>query len=184
MPKTLTPEMSAELAKGTKAPIMLISGEFNDGMLYLWTGYGPLSWDGVTWHGGGDFLHIPELPNGIGAASQNTTIQLRGVVLENIELALNQVTQGKPVRIWVGLMDAAGEIVVDPYQAYYGSMDVPEISDDATTVDLSISIEGRSQRLPRTKERRRTHEDQQIDFSDDLGLEYIPSLQEFKVIWK
>lgn len=184
MPKTLTAEMSAELAKSVKSPVMLMSGAFDDGTLYLWSGIGNLSWDGQTWLGAGELLHISELPDSASLEAQKITIQLRGVVFENLALALDQVTQGSPVKIWLGFLDAAGVLIPDPFLAYTGAMDVPEIAEDGASVDIGIAIEGRIARLARKKERRRTHEDQQINYPGDMGLEYVASLQDVKVIWK
>lgn len=184
MPKSITTEMTDELVKSVKAPIMLMQGEFDDGPLRLWTGTGILDWNGYTWLGGGDLLHVSDLPDSATLEAHKMTLQLRGVVLENIALALDQVTQGSPVYIWLGFLDNNNTVIPDPFLAFTGAMDVPEIAEDGATVDIGITVEGRVSRLLRKKERRRTHEDQQIDYPGDLGLEYVAGLQDMQVIWK
>lgn len=184
MPKSLTTEVAAELAKAAKSPIMLVSGAFDDGDLYLWTGLGTLDWNGISWLGAGDMIAISDLPDSSALEAQNMTLQLRGAVFENLALALDQVTQGSPVKVWLGFLDAAGVLIPDPFLAFTGAMDVPEIAEDGSSVDISITVEGRVARLLKKKERRRTHEDQQIDYPGDLGLEYVTGLQDMKVIWK
>ena len=37
--------------------------------------------------------------------------------------------------------------------------------------------------LKRSRERRYTHDDQQIDFPGDLGFEFVPKLQELNLVW-
>lgn len=184
MPKSLSNEMKAELAKGIKSPVMLVSGQFDDGMLYLWTGIGTLNWDGQNWIGAGELLGVSDLPDSASLEAQKITLQLRGVVYENLALALDQVTQGSPVKIWLGFIGQDGNLIADPFLAYTGAMDVPEISESGKTIDIGISIEGRIAQLARKKERRRTHEDQQIDYPGDMGLEYITGLQDMQVVWK
>ncbi|MEH6478335.1 MAG: hypothetical protein V7727_21770 [Sneathiella sp.] len=183
MPKDLTPQMEAELAKERKRPIYFLEGEFDDGPLRLCTGMGRFQWDGKEWLGSSDLLGISNIPDHVAMASHKMTISLNGLRLENIGLALDQVTQGSPVRIWSGYLDADFAIIPDPYLAFVGQMNEPIIEEPGDTVNLSITVDGVSAELLDVKERRRTHEDQQIKFPGDKGLEYVIELQENETPW-
>jgi len=74
-------------------------------------------------------------------------------------------------------------IVADPYLAFVGRLDVPVIDDAGASCVISMQYESRLIDLQRTRERRWTHEDQQIDFPGDLGFEYVTSLPDQVLIW-
>ena len=74
-------------------------------------------------------------------------------------------------------------IVADPYLAFVGRLDVPVIDDAGQSCVISMQYESRLIDLQRTRERRWTHEDQQIDFPGDLGFEYVTSLPDQVLIW-
>lgn len=183
MPKDLTPEMEAELAKEVKRGIVFLEGEFDDGTLRLHGGHGDMAWNGFNWLGTGDLLGLSGLPDNVAMASHKMTISLNGLRLENIGLALDQVTQGSPVRIWNGYLDENDTVIPDPYLAFVGEMGEPIINEPKGTVDLSITVEGAAARMLDVFERRRTHEDQQIKFPGDKGLEYVTGLQEKDTAW-
>ena len=62
-------------------------------------------------------------------------------------------------------------------------MDAIEIDEGPETSTLRVSAESRLVDLQRSRERRFTHEDQQIDFSGDLGLEYMARAQSTPYQW-
>ena len=184
MPKDLTAGMTAALAEKVKRPLVFFEGHFEDGILRLWSGWGTLSWGGNEWIGAGDLGKISELPDASGLEAQSMKVELRGADIENISLALSQVKQRNPVHIYIGFADQDWNVIPDPYKAFSGMMDVPQISEDGKTVGISLTLESRAKRVLQKKERRRTHEDQQIRFPGDKGLEYIAGLQDAQIKWK
>jgi len=42
-------------------PVFLVELDWPDGMVWLWNGYGPLSWDSKTWAGTGELGRIGEI---------------------------------------------------------------------------------------------------------------------------
>lgn len=74
-------------------------------------------------------------------------------------------------------------VIADPFLAFEGRLDVPDISDDGESCTVRVSYESRLIDLERPRERRITHEDQQIDYPGDLGREYVASLQDKVVVW-
>lgn len=184
MPKELTAEMHAALAEEVKHPLVFFEGHFLDGVLRLWSGIGTLSWDDQEWYGAGDLGRITQLPDAAGLEAQSMKVELRGVDLENISLALSQVKQRNPAHIYVGFADKDWNVIPNPYHAFSGMMDVPQITEDGKTVSISLTLESRAKRILQKKERRRTHEDQQIRFPGDRGLEYVASLQDAQIKWK
>ena len=73
--------------------------------------------------------------------------------------------------------------MADPYAIFSGSIDILTINENADAHSISVQLESRLITLERSKTRRFTKEDQQIDFPDDLGLNNIAKLQDKQIEW-
>jgi len=173
----------AELAKRRLRPVIFYEGEFSTGTSRAWSGYGEKVWNGQTWQGVGHLGGISAIEETGDVKATGIVVQLTGVATENIALALGEARQGKPGKVWLGFLDEAGNVIVDPYLAFSGRLDVPEIEEGAETATVRISYESRLIDLERPRARRYTHEDQQIDFPGDKGFEFVPSLQDAQIVW-
>lgn len=184
----LTAPMLAAIAARTVRPALFYEGEFVDGsenpeFLRLWTGVGDLSWNGYTWTGGGNLLGISALEETTDLKAVGFSVTLSGMPSSLVSLALGNVRQGKPGKLWLGLFDSAGALLADPYQLKRGRFDIAPIEDDGETCTISAQYEDRLIDLERPRDRRYTHEDQQLDYPGDLGFEYVPSLQDMDIPW-
>jgi hypothetical protein len=166
-----------------KRPVLFYEGEFTGGTLRLWSGVGTISWNSQSWTGAGTLLGIGPIQETTEIRASGTTLSLNGVSSSIISVALAQCRQGLPGRVWLGGLDSSNAVIADPYMAFEGRLDVPEISDDGETCSVSVSYESRLIMLERPRERRVTHEDQQIDYPGDRFREYITGLQDKVVVW-
>lgn len=183
MSRDLTAGLEAEITARALRPVLLYAGEFTGGTLRLWTGVGTLSWDGFDWIGAGNLLAISDIDETAEIRANGTTLTLSGLNSSIISAALGQSRQGLPGKVWIGALAADGSLIADPYMVFEGRLDVPEIDRGAETVTVSISYESRLIDLERPRERRITHEDQQIDYPGDRGREYVASLQSLVLTW-
>ena len=71
----------------------------------------------------------------------------------------------------------------DPFVLFDGQMDKMNISDNGENVVISMACESKLISLESNNVRRYTPEDQKIDFSTDLGLDFVSSLQDKDVVW-
>jgi hypothetical protein len=62
-------------------------------------------------------------------------------------------------------------------------MDIMKIDEGPESATIVLSLENRLIALDRSKERRYTHEDQQLSFPGDKGFEFVPDLQDKEIIW-
>jgi len=166
-----------------KRPVLFFEGEFTGGTLRLWSGVGTISWNGQSWTGAGSLLGFGQIQETTEIRASGTTISLNGISSSLISIALAQCRQGLSGRVWLGGLDASNAVIADPYMAFEGRLDVPEISDEGETCTISISYESRLIALERPRDRRVTHEDQQIDYPGDLFREYMVSLQDKVLNW-
>jgi hypothetical protein len=97
--------------------------------------------------------------------------------------ALGQVRQGNPVQLWLGALGSNNNVLPDPLQLFAGRMDVPTIDEGTQTSSISIAVENRLIDLNRSRERRYTDQDQQIDHPGDLGFQYVQFIQNWNGTW-
>jgi len=62
-------------------------------------------------------------------------------------------------------------------------MDVANIQEGPETSIIQMNIESRLVQFDMPLNRMYTLEDQQIDFPNDVGFEFIPDLQDKEVVW-
>lgn len=184
----LSAGMVSAIAATVVRPAIFYEGEFVDGggspdFLRFWTGVGSIDWNGYTWTGGGRLLSISPLEETTDLKAVGFQVTLSGMPSSLIALALANVRQGKPGKLWLGLFDASDALIVDPYPLKRGRFDVAPIEDNGETCTISANYEDRLIDLERPRDRRYTHEDQQLDYPGDLGFEYVPSLQDMDIPW-
>src|SRR5688572_7778743 len=118
--RDLTAGMATEVQAPVIRPCILYQGNFEGGTLRFWTGVGNLSWNGHTWTGGGNLLGISPLSESGQVENTGFTVSLSGMPSAAIAIALANARQGKPGKIWLALLDAAGEVIPDPFLAQEG----------------------------------------------------------------
>jgi hypothetical protein len=165
----LTAAVITEINSGRLRVAIFVSAVFTSGTSYFWNGITPIVWNGQTWVGVGTLGQISEIAETTDVAAVGIVLSLSGIPQGLINQALGECRQGAPVKVWIGTLNAAGAVIADPYQCFAGRMDVPTIGENGETSTISITVENRLIDLQRSRERRYTHEDQQIDFPGDLG---------------
>src|SRR3990167_8460946 len=143
MSRNLTAAAITETTAQNLRPILLVQGYFVSGWLYLWSGYGALSWNGQTWTGAGELLSVSPLTENSDVMAEGVQISLSGIPADLITKALGEVRQGAPVIIWQGFLTAAGAVVTSPNQAFGGRMDTCSIAEGGDTARITLTVESR-----------------------------------------
>ena len=183
MGRELTTEMAAASAAKNVAPFALVEMIFDSDTLRLWSGTGTLTWNGFYWLGAGDLGKISAITETETMQAEGLILELSAIPSENIALALTEPYQGRIVKVWLGALN--GQTIINaPKQIFAGRMDVMEIIESGELSTISVAVESRIIDLLKTRERRYTHEDQQIDYPGDLGLEFVASLQNKEIEWE
>lgn len=184
MARDLPAALAAGIVAATVSPAILFEGEFDTDTLRVWSGIGDLSWNGYTWTGVGYLGGISDIEETDEIKAAGVTVTLSGVPSELLSLALANLRQNKPGRLYLALRDGdTGALLADPYLAFEGRLDVGEIDEGAQSATIAIKYENRLIDLERARERRYTHEDQQLDYPGDRGFEFVPSLQDAQISW-
>jgi hypothetical protein len=139
-------------------PILLMQAKFDGGDLNLWTGYGPLEWNGDTFIGSGQVLKIDRIEEKSAVEAVRMQVSIEGLSTSMKSIAIGEDYQGREFTMWLGLLvpyspdlitqdgdsivnqsgnnffindQNFGELVRDPYPFFHGKMDVMNIDEDA-----------------------------------------------------
>jgi len=182
MSRNLTTAVSNQLSANELQPFFAVKLNFDSGSVKLWTGYGEITVASETYTGGGQLLDISPIQETVEVAARGASIALNGIDSSLISLALNENYQTRSAKIYLGVL-SSGAVVSDPYQLFDGRMDVMTIDDNGETASIVMTAESRLIELERPKLRRYTSEDQKLNHPDDIGLDFVASLQEKEIAW-
>jgi hypothetical protein len=181
--RTLTPAVIAELKAGSFRPFILLEAKFKSGMIHVWSGYGNLVWNSLTWNGVGYLGSISGISETSSVQANGIKIGLSGIPSDTIGKALNECRQGNPVKLWLGFMTESRAVIADPAQSFAGRMDTVAIDEGAETSTITIAVESRLIDLQRPRIRRYTDDDQQRTSPGDKGFEFVNLVQEWNGSW-
>lgn len=183
MARGLTTALKDQTLADSLTPVFFAFFDFQSGAVRVWSGLGSKVWDGNTYTGLGHLGTVSPIEESADVKANGVAFQLSGVPSSLIATVLGDNYQGRTVKLWLGALDSASAIIADPYQVFAGRMDNVEIDEGPETAVIRVFAESRLVDLQRSRERRYTHEDQQIDFAGDLGLKYMPTAQSTPFMW-
>ena len=187
MARSITTAFNNAITSQVVTPIIASELEFSDGTLRFWNGYGNITMtaggSSKVFTGLGDFL-------GISPISESSTLQMSGVTLSMsgiksslISTALSAQYTNRNGAIYLGMYDTSRNVIADVYTVFKGTMDVLNISEQGNTATITLNIESRLISFDLPVDRKYTLEDQQVDFPNDVGFEFIPDLQDKEITW-
>jgi len=187
MARDITSDFNTAIINTVVQPLFAIELEISDGTLRFWTGNGDITMtaggSSKTFTGLGDFLGISPITESSTLQMQGINILLTGIKSSLISSILSAQYTNRDATLYMGLFNTSGSVIADVYTLFKGKMDVCNISENGETSNISLNVESRLVVFELPKERLYTLEDQQIDFSTDLGFEFIPELQDKEITW-
>src|SRR3989304_4557380 len=102
MARTLTAGFQTETLAAQLSPVVFLELETNAGTSRAWTGYGTIAWNGQNWVGLGHLLGISPVTEPGDVQANGVALSLSGVPGALVSLALADVRQGKPIKLWLG----------------------------------------------------------------------------------
>jgi len=213
MTRGLTTAVQSMVDSSELSPVFLIEFQFLSGTLRFWTGIGLLDWNGETWNGSGDVIKFTGINETQETQATGLQFQISGADISHLmSAALTEDVQGRSAILWMGFMDysasafeitdpadgtitdpadgaiidpagTVGELLADPIGPFEYRMDTFIIDDDPNNHTIALTCESFLASLTRPRIRRYTHEDQQIEFPGDLGLEFVTVIQNKEIKW-
>ena len=180
-------EMTSEAANQSGAPQVALAYfaemHFMDSIEYLWTGVGPITWNGRTWLGMGALANVSAVTEDSQLTAQGISLSLSGIDSTQLHEALSQIRQGMPVKLWLAFFYPDGTIVPEPVMCFAGRMDQPTIEESGEGSTITIAVENRMADLQRRLVRRFTDQDQRMDWPRDNGFAYVAQLMDWNSAW-
>lgn len=205
MSRDLSTAISSSLEDNVVYPFFAVELEFDSpNTLRLWTGYGTLVYEGVSYYGTGELLNISTVEETIEIAAKGAMLTLSAVPPEVISLALQEPYQGRVCKIFFGmfstdallqedgtsyiLMQDGARIAIESQETgltevFTGYMNQMSIEEGAETSTIQLSVENKLVDLERPRVARYTSAYQKDKFAGDLGLDFVESLQDQKLVW-
>jgi hypothetical protein len=180
--RTISADMVAEVTTAQLSPILMAQLDFST-PLYLWTGYGTLTYNGIGYLGLGTLGTISPVQETTDLSARGITMQLSGVPTAMVYDALTEDYQGRTCSVMFGALSPTAGLISSPITVFSGRMDVMQISDDGQSSLITMSAENKLIDFKRTREIRYTDEEQQAIYSGDLGLEFVNAIQEKTIYW-
>jgi hypothetical protein len=197
VPRPLSPTFLAQLASsGACAPILFAELAFANETLYLYGGVGSLTFAGPAyspastfpygqaWTGLGWLGKISAVPQTTKIQAQNVTLSLSGIPSALVLEAVGQVRIAGTATVWLGFFNTStGALISDPSPVFFGSLDVPTLTDSGETCEISITCENSLLSLNLAPNRRFNDADQQIYRPGDLGFSFVEALANINLFW-
>lgn len=165
-------------------PLFLVSCQFANETIYVWTGIGSIVWDGHAWIGVGTLGNVSAIAETIETQAQGITLSLSGIDSSLLSDALTQTYGGGKAKVWLAFMLANGSLVSDPIPAYLGDMDQTTIDMSTEDTTISIAVENGLSELNRARGGRYTDQCQRQKYPTDGGLKYVSWLNDQFLNWR
>ena len=187
MSRSITTAFKNAIVDQVVRPLLACELEFSTGTLRFWNGYGDLTMtaggSSNTFTGLGDLMGVSAIAESDQIEAIGASLSLTGIKSSFISTALTGNYTNRNASIFLGVFDTSKSVIADVYTLFKGKMDIMKIDEGSESATITLNLENRLIALDRPLNRRFTHEDQQERFSGDLGLEFVPDLQDKEIIW-
>lgn len=181
--RSLNASLVTEITAARLAPACFALLDFQSGAVRVWDGVGTKTWGGNNYTGLGYLGKISPIEESTDVRANGVVLQLSGIPTSLLATVLGDNYSGRAVSIWIGALNASEALVADPDLVFSGRMNNLDFDKGPETSVIRVTAESRLVDLSRSRERRFTHEHQQIDFPGDLGLEYMARAQSTPLNW-
>jgi hypothetical protein len=173
----------------------LVNVQFKNETLYTWNGLGPITWNGNTYTGVGDFGSVSSIPETSDVSAQNVTLTLGGIPATYLGEVIDNSQLFNTAQVWIACFDESMNLVPNPTLMYSGLTDVPNLSDDGEVFTVKLNLESVLVDMNRTVERYFTDTDQRSNLAPiltrlglpsttvDTGLQYVIGIQNLVLYW-
>lgn len=153
----------------------------------LWTRFGTIQWQGVTWYGttgssnsaGSSVVEMTPIEESSDIQATDVTLTLSGAPIIDgegrnlLELVNLYAQQGQEANIYVALFNlATNTIISDPLRAINGRLDAPVLQVEPNKFTISITIQNQLGRLQGKSALRYDNESQRQLFPADSGFSF------------
>ncbi len=178
----LSGAMISALSASTVRPVFMVSMQTSGPSIYLCTLQRDLTWGGNTYVGGGVLLGIPEIEDTNEIKATACDIELNGASSASLAVTF-ELSHKHSATVFLGLLDSADSLIVDPFPLFTGKFDHASIEDDPESPRTTLRYESELIKLKRSGSFRYTDAIQQSLFPGDKGFQYAATLEDWNGYW-
>lgn len=184
MSRGLTPAVEAEVQKETVHVTFAGELDFASGFVRVAAGTQDITIGGNLFLAAGSLVGLSTIREPSDLSTGQWEVTLTGVPSDAVSIALNEHYQGRWARIWAVILDPTTlQPIPDPILLIVGRMDQMLVSYDENMAEVKVTITDHLADWDRARVLRWTHEDQQLLFPGDRGLEFVPATAAWNFIW-
>ena len=183
MARSLDSALVTEATSSFFSFIVFVDIVLHDSTLYLHNALGSYTFGGQTYLGVGDFGGIGSVEEGVALSPYNITLTLSGLDATLMSDVLTEAFYLRAVNLYIGAMDSTGALVADPDKIWSGFTDHAEIVTGEVNA-IRLICESELIIFERNNGRVFSDADQQNAFSGDVFFEYLPQMEDLKVVWR
>ncbi|MEN9806090.1 MAG: hypothetical protein RL756_598 [Pseudomonadota bacterium] len=177
--KSLSIAQQSALDASHVVPVVFAQIDFASGNVQRYcTAGASIAWNGYTWLGTGGLVNIEPIRETGSIESVGLRLTMSGVPSTLVSLALQGEFQGRPVTLWLALLDANGALIGTPITEYAGRLDTMTIVDGADSATISVTVESEMASLMGASVRRHTDADHQKDYPGDKIFAFVAQMKE------
>jgi hypothetical protein len=183
MPRNLTTTYINALLSPIIRPALFVQATFANETVYLWTGYGTITWNYQDWVGVGGLLNVSTIEEVATVEAKGISISLSGIDPDLLQECLLQFQISLPVYVYFGLFDENGNLLPSPVTSFAGRMDQPTIDLNTDTVTITIACESRLMDMNVPLPWRYDAITQAIFYPNDMSFSFVNSIQNVQLAW-
>ena len=186
MSRGLTASFLTAADAGTVYPALLASFDFSSAHLNLWSGFGNLVYNSITYAGAGSLVGVSSIEESEETRANGISFKLNGIPSSLISSILSEDYRNRVCTVSLALFASltASAPISEPAVMFIGRMDQVFMDDNGETAAINLTAESRLIDLQRASVRRYTDEDQRSgSFTADLGFQYVAGLQDKQLMW-
>jgi len=180
--RSITAAFRSELTASQCDPRFLVEIETTASFLRYWTGSADVLFSGDTFQGNG-FLKRVDNVSESDDGTDGIEVHLSGEPSVIVSVILQSLEQNSVGKLWLAFLNDSGVIITSPLLMFSGELDTVELIDGPTEATAILTYESLSSKLEGSKNLRLNHETQITLFAGDLGLEYVPQLEDWQGYW-
>lgn len=167
-----------EFALSANRPVHLFELYLQGATTYATDAYRAVEWGGNTYPALGKFLEFDGIEETSDLSITQARVQMSGVDQTLIAGILSYEYIDRRLCIRKGFLAENETLLIDPLPIFDGRIDSPEIAEDpaAGTCVVTVSASSHWIDFERTPGRHTNHQEQQLWFPGDLGLELVSQL--------
>lgn len=134
------------------------------------------------WYGVGNLGTVGSIEETTEVRAVGLEIGLSGIPTTVLDIALAEDWQGRDVNLYLGVLDAQGQIDGEPVLLFGGKTD-RMVMTEGQIASIALTCESEMIDLERVPARRYTPDDQRAVYAGDEFCDYVASLQEVDINW-